>query len=166
MVMTPAIYVTTIVVPTLQEALAARGDRRLIYLACIAVFHVIDYVAAADEKRTRQLQDEIKAIDCTSFKLVQGVCNGTKHAGGAGGKWITPGNEREARPFGFGPDCGGWDDGRWDHAGLAVTHDGQEYFLDIPAQRLLLIICQHCVAEIGPVDLSFLDPDVLASAQP
>ncbi|MCJ2035761.1 hypothetical protein [Methylobacterium sp. J-068] len=164
--MTPETYVTTIVVPTLKEALAARGDRRLIYLACIAVFHVIDYVAEGDEGRTKKLQNEIKARDSVAFDLLHRACNGAKHAGGKGQKWMVPGTEREARPFGFGPECGGLDDGRWDHAGLAVTHDGQEHFLDVPAQRLLLIICQHCATEIGPVDLSFLDPDVLASAQP
>ncbi|MDV2987025.1 UNVERIFIED_CONTAM: hypothetical protein Q9R58_22200 [Methylobacteriaceae bacterium AG10] len=164
--MSPEQYATIVAIPTLADALAARGDRRLNYLACIAVFHVLDYVAAtrfSGREAIRQgldnLQAEVAAKAPTEFKVVHGVCNGTKHAGGYKGQWREPGAERDVRPVGFGPDTGGWGD-RWTHPGLEVIEDGQKVYLDRAAQVVLLRTCEACGRELGAVDLSLLDADL------
>jgi hypothetical protein len=164
--MTPAAYVETIVIPTLREAMAARNDRRPNYLACIVIFHVLDYIAAARGERVGPVRGAVERTGTAVFEVVRGICNGTKHAGNRSGDFRhQPGSEREFKPFGFGPDCGGFGDGRWDHPGLGVEHDGMIYFLDHVAQLLLLRICRRYPEELGAVDLSFLDPSIGAHEQ-
>ncbi|CAO4179489.1 hypothetical protein CLBKND_03423 [Methylorubrum aminovorans] len=164
--MSPEQYATLVAIPTLADALAARGDRRLNYLACIAVFHVLDYVAAARFSGPKAIKEgldgfqlEVAAKAPTELKVVQGVCNGTKHAGGHSSQWREPGSERDVRPVGFGPDMGGWGD-RWTHPGLEVIEDERKVYLDRAAQVVLLRTCECFPEELGAVDLSLLDADL------
>lgn len=155
--MTPRTYVDTIVLPTVREALEHRGDRRLNYLACIAVLHILDHLAGGSRRVTGQLQKEIRALCGPSMDIVQGIANGTKHAGETSERKIAPGSERDVLPFGFGPGFSGFDEGRWDHAGLAISVSGGAIFLDLCTQVVLLAICAHHEQALGEVDLGFLD---------
>ena len=92
--MTPHEYATAIVVPTVREFLMERGDLRRAFLACVATYHLVDYLAhahaasnsskAASEKAKNEAAHEIRsavrAVCALSFDVVQGICNGTKHA--------------------------------------------------------------------------------------
>ena len=158
--MSPADYVNVIVIPTLREALEARGDRRRMYLACIAVFHVIDYIAVSRSVKFDALRQIVRSNCGVDFILMQGVSNGSKHAGGEKGQWIAPGSERDVRPFGFGPDCAGFGEGRWDYPGLAVIHDGKEYYLDQVVQVFLIKLQTMFRSELEGIDLSFIDPGI------
>lgn len=74
--MTPADFMTEIVVPTVREFRDERRSRRRAYLACIAAFHVKDHLKKAGEKGI----EEAMRVECGSaFDAVRGICNGTKH---------------------------------------------------------------------------------------
>ncbi|WP_267360604.1 MULTISPECIES: hypothetical protein [unclassified Methylobacterium] len=164
--MTPTAYVETIVIPTLREAMAARDDRRPNYLACIVIFHVLDYIAAARGERVGPVRGAVERMGPAVYEVARGICNGTKHAGNQSGNYRhVPGGELEVPEWVFDVDGAGWDEGRIDHPGLAVTFEGQDYFLDHVAQLLLLRICRRYPDELGAVDLSFLDPGISAHEQ-
>ena len=74
--MTPAEYMTEIVVPTLREFRNERRLRRRAYLACIAVFHLKDHLKKAGEKG---IESAMRTTCGEAFDVVRGVCNGTKH---------------------------------------------------------------------------------------
>ncbi|MFO1173211.1 MAG: hypothetical protein U1E49_19870 [Hyphomicrobiaceae bacterium] len=78
--MTPAQYFNEIALPTVQEFKKDRQSRRHAYLACIAVFHVMNYLAEArSEKKAKTVQDIVKADLGESFHVVRVVCNSAKH---------------------------------------------------------------------------------------
>ncbi|MBM0205665.1 hypothetical protein JNW90_23620 [Micromonospora sp. STR1s_5] len=159
--MSPGEYVDTVALPTLKEAMQARGDRRLVYLACIVIYHIADYLAVGRGVSAGTIRDAIKPICGRALKAVQHVTNGAKHAGGDQAQWSQPGLERDLRAFGFGPGFAGFDDGRWDHPGLSIQIEGTEVMLDTCAQVVLLALCSEYPIELGAADLSFLDRGVL-----
>jgi hypothetical protein len=59
---------------------------------------------------------------------------------------------------------GGFDDGRWNHAGRAVHHATSEYFLDVCVQRVMLAFQSKYPSELNGLDLSFFDAEVLSPA--
>ena len=74
--MTPEEYFQDIVFPTVKEFRDEPRSRRRAYLACIALFHLKDYLRKAGE------HDVVKGLrDATgdAFDIVQSVCNGAKH---------------------------------------------------------------------------------------
>ena len=91
--MTPVEYANTIALPTIREALGARGDQRLVYLAAIVTYHLADYVARAPGKRPDGVRSMVPAACAAEFEILEGVCNGTKHGGPS----------RDSRRFQFSP---------------------------------------------------------------
>ncbi len=85
--MSPAEYLLEIVAPTVRDASDDRRSRRKAYLACIAVYHLIDYLAvdAAEEggtgrRRREAIEVRLKAHAETALHVVRGVTNGVKHS--------------------------------------------------------------------------------------
>jgi len=75
--MTPAEYVTEIVVPTVRECRDSRLSRRHAYLACIVTFHIKDHLKKAGV--TASIENAMRSACPDDFDVVRAVCNGTKH---------------------------------------------------------------------------------------
>lgn len=161
--MTPEDYAKTVVLPTVQEFLTDRGNVRRGILACVTSYHLIDYLAQAQcspqpGKRARErdrkveaekIRDQLRSICTPALEVVQGICNGTKHA--------DPVAVQEVPVFAFDVPGAGWDQGRWDFPGLQVEHDGQKLFIDGCLQALLLTLKANYGQWLGRLDLTFCD---------
>src|SRR5215211_2899024 len=86
---------------------------------------------------------------CLQRKRSMGVLAET-----AGGSSFLRG-ERVFRPFGFGPDCGGFDDGRWTYPGRAVTRDNVTYFLDVCVQKVMVAFQANYPKEFAGLTFRF-----------
>jgi|APMI01.1.fsa_nt_gi hypothetical protein len=156
-------YATEIVIPTVREALANRGDRRHQYLACITTYHLLDYVAHEIREPLANIRAQVAGSCSASLKVIEGVANGTKHAGNyrdakRGKLFFKPGMERDIPIFAFDTPGAGWGEGRWDCPGLGIAIDGQELFVDTCVQVVLHTVCRRLYTHvIGDVDLMFLD---------
>lgn len=154
----PAAYFSEIVLPTVREFLADRGDRRRAYLACIAAFHLCDYVSEAEGEKLKKVQDAVRLACEPSFLVLQGVCNGSKHgAPSKRGFKFTAGSERDVPVFGFDMPGAGYDQGRYDVAGLEVCHQGQKLFVDWCLQVFILSIAKLYPAHFAGADFSWVD---------
>ena len=164
--MTPTSYMAEIVIPTAQEFMAARGDRRRAYLACIAAFHLCDYVQRADGKAINSVRRPIRALCEPSFDVVEGICNGSKHCGrdGRGAFDHQPGTEREIPIFAFDVSGAGWGQGRFSVPGLGVEHHGQELCVDWCLQAFLLSAAKAFPDHFRENDWSWIDAAFKASA--
>src|SRR3569833_3150043 len=130
--MTPEDYATSVVLPTLRELLADRGNLRRGILSCVASYHLIDFLAQAQcvpessksarkkrrEAEAEKIRDKLRSLCAPALEVVQGICNGTKHA--------DPVAVQEVPVFAFDVPGAGWGQGRWDVPGLQVEHDGQK----------------------------------------
>ena len=155
-------FATEVVVPTVKEALADRSNRRRVYIASIVTYSLIDHIAAAIRVEKGKVCDSLRNICIPAFEVVQGVCNGTKHAGETRGFPFKPGADRNVPVFAFDVPGAGLDQGRLDVPGLSVQRDGAELLLDTCLQIVLLNLCTIYKAQLGNIDLSFLDKVVLA----
>ena len=154
-------FVSDIVVPSVKEALAERGNRRRVYVASIVTYSLVDYIAAELGMGKSHVCDAVRGVCTPAFEVVQGVCNGTKHAGSTRGFLFRPGDDRDVPVFAFDTPGAGWGQGRWDVPGLSVQRDGAELFLDTALQVMLLTLCDIYKVQLGNIDLSFLDQIVL-----
>ncbi len=104
-VMTPAEYVSEIVLPTVREFRNERRSRRRAYLACIVTFHVKDHLIETGEAKA---EDVMRAVE-PAFAIIRDVCNGTKHV---------EAKFRPTIPFRVGADRDRppaiWDEMEWD----------------------------------------------------
>jgi hypothetical protein len=155
-------FASEIVVPTVKEALADRGNRRRVYIASIVTYSLIDHISAAIKVEKSKVCDGLRNVCAPAFEVVEGVCNGTKHSGKTRGFQFKPGTDRDVPIFAFDVPGAGWGQGRWDVPGLSIRKDGAELFLDTCLQIVLLNLCTIYEAELGNIDLSFLDKVVLA----
>jgi hypothetical protein len=139
--MLPAEYMSQVVLPTVDEYLEATGDRRRAYLACIATYHVRDYLARADavsnskreiERSTREIERKMRGVCANSFEVVEGICNGSKHSGNDRNKFLfAPGAEQAIPVFELDVAGSGLDVSRFDVPGLLVEHNGHRMFVDM-----------------------------------
>src|ERR1700722_10299747 len=100
--MLPSEYVSVIVLPTIDEYLAATGDLRRAILACGVTYHVRDYLVAAGSSCSMgEVDRRIKALCAFSFDVVEGVCLGSKHVRNTkqGDFKFTPGDEKSIPVF-------------------------------------------------------------------
>jgi hypothetical protein len=153
--MVPSEYVSKIVLPTVDEYLAATGDLRRAILACGVTYHVRDYLAAASGCSKGEVDRRIKAICAFSFDVVDGVCNGSKHVRNTdrGDFKFSPGDEKSVPAFAFDVPGSGWGEARWDKPGLEVEHQGRREFIDICLCAVLVAIGRAFPAEFSGVDL-------------
>ena len=152
--MTPADYASTVVLPTIGEFFATRGDRRLAYLSCIATYHLADHISHANGMSQRQIFSTMLDSCKSDWRVVHGLCNGTKHPNHQG---ITPGLERDVPAVAFG--VGFYGVGRWGGIpGLEVeVGDGRWAIVDDSLKAVLRAFVRQFPAELAGVDLSPLD---------
>jgi hypothetical protein len=154
--MLPSEYVSEIVLPTVDEYLAATGDLRRAILACVVTYHVRDYLAAAGICSKTEVDRRIKAL-CGAFSLdvVEGVCNGSKHVRNTdrGDFKFTPGDEKPIPVFALDVAGSGLDEGRWDFPCLAVEHQSNSMCIDVCLCAVLGTVGLVFPAEFSGVDL-------------
>lgn len=120
--MTPADFMSEIVIPTLRELRDERRSRRRAYLACIAVFHLKDHLKKAGETG---VEAAMRASCGVAFDVVRGVCNATKHVETNAKHVVTfrVGDDTDRPPAKWGEAV--WDVSRWDDAaGGREVQDG------------------------------------------
>jgi hypothetical protein len=154
-------FASDIVVPTVKEALADRGDRRRAYIASIVTYCLVDYIAAEIGRSKTEVRGKIQGVCKPAFDVVRGVCNGTKHAGSTRGYRFNPGEERTVPVFVFDTPGVGWGHGRLNVPGLSVENNSEQLFLDTCCQVVLLCLCNIYNDQLGNLDLSFMDRVVL-----
>ena len=76
--MSPAEFMTEIVLPTAIEFRDAPRDRRRAYLACIIAFSACEYLKESGEVN---VGERMRTETGAAYDVVRGVCNGSKHAG-------------------------------------------------------------------------------------
>ena len=152
--MVPSQYVSEIVIPTVDEYLAATGDLRRAILACVVTYHVRDYLAAAIGCETWEVDRRIRALTAFSFDVVQGVCNGSKHVRNRQGDFkFTPGDEKPIPVAAWDVPGSGWDMARLEIPGLEVEHQGRRAFIDFCLCAVLGALGRAFPAEFSGVDL-------------
>jgi hypothetical protein len=148
--MLPSEYIAGIVLPTVDEYLAATGDLRRAVLACGVTYHVRDYLAAASGCSMGEVDRRIRTLCTFSYDVVEGVCLGSKHVRNTkqGDFKFTPGDEKSIPVFTF--DGGGslWGEARWE-----VEHQGQRAFIDFCLCTVLGAVGLAFPAEVSSVDL-------------
>ncbi|MFZ3180040.1 MAG: hypothetical protein WA156_07475 [Methylocystis silviterrae] len=154
-------FASEIVVPTVKEALADRRNRRRTYVAAIVTYSLAEYVAKDAGIDRTDVYAALRGVCELAFEVVQGICNGTKHAGNSRGFRFVPGQDRHVPVFAWGVSSAGWGQGRWGVSGLSVERNGEELFLDTCIQVVLLSFCRIYKDQLGKLDLSFLDQMLL-----
>ena len=134
-VLTPAQYLDTMVLPTLAEFLADLGNPRRAYLACMMAAHLVDQITRSERVDKPAVRTAIAALGGykgEALEIVEGICNGTKHAGTGRGEPFpfAPGHEKRRFALEFDVEGRGFDQGDWDIPGLTVSHGGATYFID------------------------------------
>jgi len=154
--MSPSVYLNQIVLSTVDEYPAATGDLRRAILACGVTYHVRDYLAAVSSCARGEFDRRIRAQCASSFDVVDGVCNGSKHVRNTdrGDFKFTPGDEKSIPVFAFDVPGSGWNDARWDIPGLEVEHQGQRLFIDFCLCAVLGAVGRAFPAEFSGVDLA------------
>jgi hypothetical protein len=130
--MLPAEYMSQIVLPTVDEYLATTGDRRRAYLACIATYHVRDYLARAEDVSVGEIERNMRGVCANSFDVVEGICNGSKHYRNDYDDFLfAPGSEQAIPVLELDVPGSGLDVSRFDVPGLLVEHNGHRMFVDM-----------------------------------
>jgi hypothetical protein len=153
--MLPSEYVSEIVLPTVDEYLAATGDLRRAILACVVTYHVRDYLAAASGCSKGEVDRRIGALCAFAFDVVDGVCNGSKHFRNTerGDFKFTPGDEKSIPVAAWDVPGAGWDMARWDIPGLQIEHQGHRVFIDPCLCAVLGTLGLAFPAELSGVNL-------------
>jgi hypothetical protein len=153
--MSPSVYLNQIVIPTVDEYLAATGDLRRAILACVVTYHVRDYLAEAGICSRTDVDRRIQALCAFSYDVVEGVCLGSKHVRNTkqGDFKFTPGDEKPIPVFAFDVPGSGWNQARWEIPGLEVEHQGQRGFFDFCLCAVLGALGRAFPPEFSGVDL-------------
>ena len=135
--MSPSEYASHIVLPTVREFLSVLDDTRRAYLACIATFHLVDYVARAENVKASQIAKNMQKESGDDFDIVEGICNGSKHCGRDWGEYRhLPGSETALGPISYG--SGFYGKGRYGGLpGLLVQHRGKDFLIDECLRKVL-----------------------------
>jgi hypothetical protein len=116
-------YLDEIAEPTIKDFEAYPTSVRHAFLACVAVFHGVDYLAYP-RKRSATLRQEFRR-QSRAFAIVDDVAHAFKH--------VTAGNREKpnlkadeviSRPPAFYNKSGAWGLSRWDDPVGGVTLDG------------------------------------------
>jgi hypothetical protein len=149
----PLEYVSKIVLPTVDEYLAATGDLRRAILACVVTYHVRDYLAEAGICSKNETDQRIQALCASSYDVVEGICNGSKHVRNTnrGDFKFTPGDEKTIPAFAW--NVTPWNEARLGTPGLEVEHHGQRGFIDFCLCAVLGALGRAFPAEFSGIDL-------------
>ena len=77
-------FASEIVIPTVKEALEDRTNQRRVYVPSI-VTCLAEYIAKETNSHKTAVYNNLRKVCEPAFEIVQGVCNGTKHAGNKSG---------------------------------------------------------------------------------
>jgi len=121
---------TKIVLPTVEEYLADRGNPRRAIIACVMAYHVRDYMEKAGACTKQDVDRAIKGLYPLSWEVVEGVCNGSKHVRNTqrGNFKFTIGDQRRIPAFTAGVSF--WGHARLGVPGLVVGHQGRSHYID------------------------------------
>jgi hypothetical protein len=135
--MAPSEYASIVVLPTVNEFLEMPGDQRRAYLACVASYHLTDYLAKAEGASKKTIIKGMRGVCANSFDVVQGICNGSKHCGADAGVYrFRPGSEEIIPSAGYG--TGFYGHTRYGGApGLLVEHNGERLLVDFCLRAVL-----------------------------
>jgi hypothetical protein len=144
---------SSIVLPTVDEYLAATDDQRRAYLACITTYHVRDYLARAEGVKKTIISESMRSVCANSFDVVEGICNGSKHCGNTHDDFrFAPGAEQVIPSTGYG--VGGYGVGRYSGVpGLVVEHNGLGVLVDVGLCDVLSVYGQLYPAHFASIDL-------------
>jgi hypothetical protein len=153
--MLPSEYVSGIVLPTVDEYLAATGDLRRATLACVVTYHIRDYLAEVGVCSRTEVDRRVKARCAFSFDVVEGVCLGSKHVRNTerGAFKFALGDEKPVSIAAWDGSGAGWDEARLDIPGLEVEHQGRRAFIDFCLCAALGTLGLVFPAELLDVDL-------------
>ena len=130
-------YLNEIVDPTIEELANHRTSVRHTFLACVAVFHAVDYLAYPRKPRTlrKQFNEESKA-----FAIVDDMAHAFKHvvAGNPAKPDLVAKDVITRPPAYFGTAV--WDLSRWDdaHGGVTINRDTSIDLYDTVVEACLL----------------------------
>jgi hypothetical protein len=119
--MDAARYLAEIVIPTVQEYADDPRSVRRGFLACVATFHIIDYMAKGEHKDV--LRQRFKR-ECPSYKEIDRIAHAFKHA--AYGLKLKAGDVVERPPFAW--RVGRLNLSRWRDTSGGVTLLGKTQF--------------------------------------
>ncbi len=122
--MTPAEFMSEIVLPTALEFRRHLHSRRHAYLTCIAVFHVKDHLSKAG---VQGIEAAVRSRTDNMLDVVRGVCNGTKHVQTDARHRVAfaAGDDTDQPDLGFG--AGGFGVGRYGGiGGREIEVDGRQ----------------------------------------
>jgi hypothetical protein len=149
--MTPAEFVTEIVLPTVHEFRDSPRSRRHAYLACYVAYHTKDQLTEAG---CQDVVANIRAAASPHFDVVADVCTGTKHPGRRGGfrvgkDWDRPPALWGVAQFGISR----WGDAR---GGREIRHGSEGVDLYESVKQVLLAYAAAYPAALKGCDLSSL----------
>lgn len=153
--MTPADFADVVVIPTVRDSLAHRGDRRRACLACIADHHLVDHVAHAEG----QADDEVgwsamKREAGLSFEAVHGIVDAIERPRPAHAKRFSPRGETPYPVFSF------------DVRGLEGEVNGQCLFIDMCVGAVFRAFVASYLQHLGRIDRPSLDEQFRLAADP
>jgi hypothetical protein len=138
-------YLDEIVEPTIDDLRRNPTSLRLAFLACVAAFHSIDYLACDTNQVPRKglvgnLKDQFRK-ESEAFALIDDVAHAFKHV--SAGKRTNPNlraKEVIARPPAVW-DAAVWDLSRWDDrtGGVTLEEDRQADLLDALERTLTFL---------------------------
>ena len=120
-------FASEIVIPTVKEALADRGNRRRLYVAGIVTYSLVDYLASEIGITKTDVCDTLRMVCAPDFDVVQGVCHGTKHAGNKQGFLFKPGNDGDVPVSAFDVPGVGWGHGCATHLMRHLQNSTRKY---------------------------------------
>ena len=137
--MTPSEFAAEIVLPTVQEYFSKvegyrnLNSRRLMYLSCIATYHICDHIAEAEggvSSHIWAVRTMLRTACQPAFDVVEGICTAAKHFQASRVPFkIQVGSERAVPGFAYGH--GGYGLGRYGGVGgFEVDHSGKKLFVD------------------------------------
>jgi hypothetical protein len=115
-------YLNEIVEPTIKDLEADRTSVRHTFLACVATFHAVDYLAYPKRKRSRTLREQFNR-ESPAFAVVDDVAHAFKHvvAGNPASPNLSASEVISRPPVFF--DVGHWDLSSFDDPVGGVTFD-------------------------------------------
>ena len=135
-ILTPAQYLATILSPTVREFENEPTNPRRAYLACMVTAHLVDQVTRSEKLPKPEVRAAIARsheFGEKALEIVEGISNGTKHAGTGRGEPFpfAPSHEGYDPGFKLGAPGSAFEQGGWGHPpGLIIKHGSFDHYID------------------------------------
>lgn len=144
-------YLNEIVEPTIEELAVNRGSVRHTFLACVVVFHAVDYLAYP--KRSRTLRDRFNQ-ESHAFAIVDDIAHAFKHvvAGNRANPDLTASEVIPRPPSYWG--IATWDMSQWDDpiGGVTLDRDRNVDVYDVVVEATAFLRGKLKVARAGVIE--------------